>query len=110
MGTVVRVRWDCQGTVDEFRGILRKYRRSSLLIACARLGVAFNFGPEGKSTPEEERVKAWVPNVFPPHLAVRAKRYLDKNRVIFFQAQLGYVAAEAAATDSASGCFHCDAG
>lgn len=90
-----------RGTIDEFRGILRKYRRSSLLIACARLGAAFNFGPDGRSTPEEERVKAWLPNVFPPHLAQRALQYIERNRIVFFQAQLRYLAAEALRLDPA---------
>ncbi len=90
-----------RGTVDEFRGILRRYRRSSLLIACARLGAAFNFGPDGRSTPEEERVKAWLPNVFPPQLAQRALQYIERDRVVFFQAQLRFLAAEALRLDPA---------
>ena len=36
------------GTAEEFREVLGKYARKGLLIACGRLTVEFNYGPEGK--------------------------------------------------------------
>jgi hypothetical protein len=39
--------------------------------------------------------------MFPPDLAYRAQEYLKKDRIIFFQAQLRYLAAETMRLDPA---------
>src|SRR5229473_4241832 len=85
----------CQhGTVEEFRDILRKYPRSSLLRACARLSVLFNYGPDASTTAAEEVTGQWTPVLFHPGLVNRVRMLASKKRVIFFQAQLRYLAAE----------------
>lgn len=88
-----------RGTVNEFREVLRKFQPSSLLIACARLSVAFNFGTEGGTAAEFERTKQWIPDLFPPKHVTRALKYVEQERVLFFQAQLRYLAAEVVRLD-----------
>lgn len=83
-----------RGTLDEFRALLRKFRASSLLIACARLSVAFNFDARGGTAADFERAKKWIPTLFPSDHIVRAFKYVEQERMIFFQAQLRYLAAE----------------
>jgi hypothetical protein len=90
-----------RGTLDEFRDVLRKFRPSSLLIACARLSVAFNFGTDGGTAAEFERTKKWIPDLFPPKYVSRALRYVELERILFFQAQLRYLAAEVVRLDPA---------
>jgi len=80
-------------TLDEFRSALRQYPRSALLIACARLSVIFNYGPDGKTAAKENSNK-WIPILFPPELAPRVQAFAAQGRVIFFQGQLRYLAAE----------------
>jgi hypothetical protein len=48
------------GTIEEFRDILRKYPRSSLLRACARLSVLFNYGPDAGTTANQEQLDFFV--------------------------------------------------
>jgi hypothetical protein len=81
-------------TLDEFRNSLRKYPRSTLLIACARLSVAFNYGPEAKTAAAEDATTKLIPTLFPPQLMPRVKAFAAQGRVIFFQGQLRYLAAE----------------
>ena len=38
-----------RATLAELRALLRKYSRTSLLTACARLGIGFQFGPEAET-------------------------------------------------------------
>jgi hypothetical protein len=90
-----------RGTSDEFRAILRKYRPSSLLIACSRLSVAFNLGVEGGTAAEFERSKQWIPVVFPQRYIRRALQCIEQERILFFQAQLRYLAAEVVRLDPA---------
>src|SRR5229473_2551771 len=80
-------------TVDEFRNVLRKYPRSSLLRACGRLSVLFNYGPDAGTVASDEAITKWTPLLFPPVLVGRVMMFAQK-RVIFFQAQLRYLAAE----------------
>ena len=54
-----------RGTVVELRELLCKYRPSSVLKACSRLSVLFNFGPEGGTTADEEVTARWIPNSIP---------------------------------------------
>lgn len=83
-----------RGTLDEFHALLRKYPRSSLLRICARLSVFFNYGPDASTTAKEDTVAYWIPALFPPLLVPRVQSLLAKKRIIFFQAQLRYLAAE----------------
>jgi hypothetical protein len=83
-----------RGTVEEFRDILRRHPRSSVLRACARLSVLFNYGPDAGTTATEEATAKWAPLLFPAGLLDRIKALLSRRRVIFFQAQLRYLAAE----------------
>jgi hypothetical protein len=82
------------GTLDEFRALLRKYPRASLLKVCARLSVFFNYGPDAGTTASEEAAAYWIPALFPKALVPRAQNMLANKRVIFFQAQLRFLAAE----------------
>ena len=81
-------------TVEEFRDLLRKYRRSSLLIACSRLSVLFNFGLEGDITAGDDITAQWIPAFFSPKIAQRVMLLAQHGRLIFFQAQLRYLARE----------------
>jgi hypothetical protein len=83
-----------RGTLDEFHALLRKYPRSSVLRICARLSVFFNYGPDAGTTAKEDAVAYWIPALFPPLLVTRVQDLLAKKRIIFFQAQLRYLAAE----------------
>jgi hypothetical protein len=80
--------------LEEFRDVLRKFPRSSLLIACARLSVIFNYGPEGKTAAKDDATTKWIPILFPAQLVQRVKAFAAQGRVIFFQGQLRYLAAE----------------
>jgi hypothetical protein len=82
------------GTAEEFREVLGKYARKGLLIACGRLTVEFNYGPEGKTVANDAITKQFIPRLFPPDLAARVKLAFEHDRVIFFQGQLRYIAAE----------------
>ena len=81
-------------TVQGFQDILRKYPRSSILRACARLSVLFNYGPDAGTTVSDEAVEKWAPLLFHPGLVGRVRDFASQKRVIFFQAQLRYLAAE----------------
>src|SRR5437868_11906941 len=81
-------------TLGEFRSVLCQYPRSALLIACARLSVIFNYGPEAETTVNEEATAKWIPILFPPNLVPQVKSFAAQGRVIFFQGQLRYLAAE----------------
>ena len=83
-----------RGTVEEFRDIVRKYPRSSALCACARLGVLFTYGPDAGTTASDEATAKWAPLLFPAALLGRIRTLVSRRRVIFFQAQLRYLAAE----------------
>lgn len=82
------------GTAEEFREVLGKYARKGLLIACGRLTVEFNYGPEGKTVANDEITKQSIPKLFPPDLAAKVLSAFEHDRVIFFQGQLRYIAAE----------------
>lgn len=82
------------GTAEELREVLSKYARRGLLIACGRLTVEFNYGPEGKTVANDEITKQSIPRLFPSDIAARVRRAFEQDRVIFFQGQLRYIAAE----------------
>jgi hypothetical protein len=90
------------GTAEEFRELLGNYARKGLLIACARLTVEFNYGPEGKTVANGEITKQFIPRLFPADLAAKVKRAFDQDRVIFFQGQLRYIASEVVRLPAAS--------
>src|ERR1019366_7347181 len=81
-------------TVQGFQDILLKYPQSSILRACARLSVLFNYGPDASTTASDEAVEKWASLLFPTALTGRIKGFAAQKRVIFFQAQLRYLAAE----------------
>ena len=82
------------GTAEEFRALLSKYAREGLLIACGRLTVEFNYGPEGKTVARNPITKQFIPRLFSPELAAKVELAFEHDRVIFFQGQLRYIAAE----------------
>jgi hypothetical protein len=82
------------GTIEELRTLLSKYSPSSVLVACSQISVHLNYGPEGKTTPENELTEQYIPFLFPSALAARVKEAHELDRVIFFQGQLRYIAAE----------------
>jgi hypothetical protein len=81
-------------TLGEFQAVLRQYPRSALLIACARLSMIFNYGPDADTAADEEATAKWIPILFPPGLVPRVEAFASQDRVIFFQGQLRYLAAE----------------
>ena len=58
-----------RGTIEEFRELLKKYNRSSLLIMCAQVSVAFAYGPEAETTASDELTKLWTRILFTPDVA-----------------------------------------
>jgi hypothetical protein len=81
-------------TIEDFRALLAKYSPTSVLVACAKISVHLNYGPDGKTTPTEELTEKCIPFLFPPVLAAKVKVAHDHDRVIFFQGQLRFIAAE----------------
>jgi hypothetical protein len=79
---------------DQYRELLRKYNRSSLLVLCAQLSVAFAYGPEGETSANDELTKRLIVWLFPPGLVSKINEFAKQDRIIFFQAQLRYIAAE----------------
>jgi hypothetical protein len=88
-------------TLEEFRAALRDYPRSAILIACARLSTIFKFGPEANTVASQEINEHWVPRLMRPDLVGRAMQEVKKERPIFFQGQLRFLAAEAMRLDPA---------
>jgi hypothetical protein len=93
------VRWaEVAGTPDTtsetYQALLANYRRSSLLIACASVSVALNLGVDGGTAAEQERAKLWIPVLFPQDVVSKLQKLLSDGRIIFFQAQLRYLASE----------------
>jgi hypothetical protein len=90
-------------TLGEFRNVLRQYPRSALLIACARLSMIFNYGPDADTAADEQATAKWIPILFPPGLVPRVEAFASQDRVIFFQGQLRYLAAEVMRLERARG-------
>lgn len=88
-------------TIEEFRAALRDYPRSAILIACARLSTIFKFGPDATTMASQEINEYWIPILMRPDLVDRAMREAKNGRVIFFQGQLRFLAAEAMRIDPA---------
>jgi len=81
-----------RGTVDELRGLLNKYRPSSVLKACARLSILFGFGPDSGTTADQETTAQWIPVLLDKDIAATALKLSKRGRILFFQAQLRYLA------------------
>lgn len=88
-------------TIEEFRAALRAYSRSAILVACARLSIIFNFGPDANTVASQEINEYWVPRLMRPDLVDRAMAAVKNGRPIFFQGQLRFLAAEAMRLDPA---------
>ena len=86
---------------EEFLLTLRQFPRSALLIACARLSILFDFGPEGNTVASKETTARFSPLMFQPHLLPRIQVALEQGRPIFFQGQLRCLAAEVLRLDPA---------
>jgi len=54
----------------------------------------FNYGPDADTAADEEATARWIPMLFPPGLVSRVEAFASQDRVIFFQGQLRYLAAE----------------
>lgn len=81
-------------THAEFRANLTKIPRSGLLIAIARISTIFDFGTDANTVASHEALQKWVPQLFPPQFVPRVLAFAKQGRVIFFQGQLRYLAAE----------------
>lgn len=81
-------------TLAEFRANLMKFPRSGVLIAIGRMSTIFDFGPEANTVASDEAIARWVPELFPPPLVTRVLALANQGRVVFFQGQLRYLAAE----------------
>jgi len=89
---------------SEFRGRAAQISPKFTLRACARLSVLFNYGPDAGTTDagttaSEKAIVKWTPLLFPTALVSRIKILASRKRVIFFQAQLRYLAAEVVRLD-----------
>lgn len=92
-----------RGSLDEFRTELCKYSRSSVLKACSRLSVLFDYGPDGETAADPKVTAHWIPILFPPRLVPRLLAYAQQERVIFFEAQLRFLAVEVIRLEPAAG-------
>lgn len=81
-------------TLNEFRGLLRQYSRTTLLMACSRLVVLFNFGPDGRTVAEPGPAAYYIGRLFPTDLATRVQTFSNQGRAIFFQGQFRFLSAE----------------
>jgi hypothetical protein len=57
-------------TIEDFRALLGKYQRTSLLTACSELSVHLNFGPEWETSASKELTEKWIPALFKPKIAL----------------------------------------
>jgi hypothetical protein len=83
-------------TKEEFQAQLAKYPKSSILIACTKLSVGFGYGPDACTVPKNSVANLHIPILFPPVLVPRVNRWFhQEGRLLFFNGQLRYLAAEA---------------
>jgi hypothetical protein len=83
-----------RGTLPELRALLRKYSRTSLLIACAKLGIGFQFGPEAETSADLQTTGFWARLLLPSALFSKVFYYTKQGRPVFMQAQIKFLAAE----------------
>jgi len=81
-------------TKEQFQAELAKYPKSSILIACTKLSVGFGYGPEARTLPSDQAVNLYIPILFPPDLVPRVRACARGGRILFFNGQLRYLAAE----------------
>lgn len=82
-------------TKEQFQAQLLKYPKSSILIACAKLGVGFGYGPDACTVPADEVAALHIPILFPPGLVPAVNWWFQhEGRIPFFNGQLRYLAAE----------------
>jgi hypothetical protein len=83
-----------RGTIEEFRELLKKYNRNLLLVMCAQMSVAFAYGPEAETTASDELTKLWARVFFAHDVVPKIDHFHNNGRLIFFQGQLRFIAAE----------------
>ena len=81
-------------TLEEFKALLSKHPRAGFLIACAKMSVGFDYGPDARTVPSDETLARLIPHLLPPELVQRVNWFANQKRIIFFQGQLRYLAAE----------------
>jgi hypothetical protein len=84
-----------RGTLEEFRTLLGKYPPSAIFIACAKLSIGLNYGPEAEIAANETVTVRWIPILFPSSLVPLVSAYAAQGRAIFFQGQLRMLVTEA---------------
>lgn len=77
-----------RGTLDEFRTLVGKYQPSAIFIACAKLSIGLNYGPDAEIAANESVTARWIPILFPSSLVPLVRAYAAQGRAIFFQGQL----------------------
>lgn len=85
---------DSLGKRKELTALIVKYPRHNILRACASLSVLFDYGTDGNTTADEALTAAWIPRFFAPDLVEKVTAYAAAKRIIFFQAQLRFLASE----------------
>ncbi len=83
-----------RATVAELHSLLRKYSRTSLLTACARLSIGFQFGPEAETAADLQQTGFWARLLLPSDLIQKVFHFAKQGRPIFMQAQIKVLAAE----------------
>jgi hypothetical protein len=81
-------------TLAEFKTLLSKHPKAGFLVACAKLSVGFDYGPDARTVPSDKALEMLTPHLFPPGLVKRVNGFANRQRIIFFQGQLRYLAAE----------------
>lgn len=82
-------------TREQFKAQLAKFPKSSILIACTKLSVAFGYGPDARTVPSDDVANLQIPIVFPSSLVPNVEWWFhQKGRLPFFNGQLRYLAAE----------------
>lgn len=82
-------------TKEDFQAQLAKYPKSSILIGCTKLSVAFGYGPDARTIPTDQAVDVHIPILFPPSFAPHVNWWVhQQQRLAFFNGQLRYLAAE----------------
>jgi len=82
-------------TKEQFHAQLKKYKKSSLLVACAKLSVGFKFGPDAHTVADDDSAAIHLRILFPQKLWAYVNYWmLLESRIPFFNGQLRYLAAE----------------
>ena len=81
-------------TLEELRNRLQLYSREDVLVACARLSIAFKYGIGDGPIADNESTQLWIERLFPENYVSRIRRYAEHGRLIFFQGQLRYLISE----------------